>query len=87
MPFSRARDWDAVAAIAAENLQHFLGLWAAEQLLEPRNIPEPQLRRLCALAAVTQGCLALHPVALLLQVQEALQAGRATTGADHQTAV
>src|SRR5882672_3352746 len=66
VPLGPARDRDAVAAVAAENLQRLLRLRLAEQLLEPRDILETQFRKIRALLGVAQDRLALHPSALLL---------------------
>jgi hypothetical protein len=60
-----------------ENLQDLLRLRPAEQLLEPRDVLETQFRRLRALVDVAQGRLALHPIALLLEIQESAQTRRA----------
>jgi hypothetical protein len=77
VPLGLARDRDAVATIAPENLQHVPRLRPAKQLLEARGVFEPQFRGLRARGGVAQGRFALHPVALLREVQESLEAGRA----------
>src|SRR5688500_8522597 len=75
VPLGLARDRDAVAAVAPENLQDLLRLRPAEQLLEPRDIFETQFRGFRALVDVAQDRLALHPIALLLYIQESEQTG------------
>src|SRR5882672_1083336 len=79
VPLGPARDRDAVAAVAVENLQDLLRLRLrlAEQLLEPRDILETQFRKIRALLGVAQDRLALHPIALLLEIQESAETGRA----------
>src|SRR5688572_33248205 len=77
MPLGPARDRDAVAAVAPENLQDLLRLRPAQQLLEFRDVFETQFRGLRALAGVAQDRLALHPVALLLEIKESAKTGRA----------
>jgi hypothetical protein len=77
MPLGPARDRDAVAAIAPENFQDLLRLRPAEQLLEPRDVFETQFQGLRALVGVAQDCRALHPIALLLEIQKSAQTGGA----------
>src|SRR5688500_11949307 len=77
MPLGPARDRDAVAAIAVENLQDFLCLRLAQQLLEASEIIEAQFQRFEALVDVVQRRLAVQPVALLLEIEEAAQTGSA----------
>src|SRR5262245_15597067 len=68
VPLGPARDREAVAAVAAENLPDLLRLRPAQQRLEPRDVLETQFRRLRALVDVAQDRLALHPLALLLEI-------------------
>ena len=70
VPLGLAWDRDAVAAVAPENLQNLLRLRPAEQLLKPRDVLETQFRELRALVGVAQDRPALHPIALLLEIQE-----------------
>src|SRR5262245_13145596 len=77
MPLGPARDRDAVAAVAPENLQDLLRLRPAQQLLKPRDVFETQFQGLRALVGVTRVRLALHPIALLLEIQESAQTGGA----------
>ena len=77
MPLGPARDRDAVAAVAPENLQDLLRLRPAQQLLKPRDVFETQFHGLRALVGVVQDCIALHPIALLLEIQESAQTGGA----------
>src|SRR5919106_2210262 len=73
MPLGPARDRDAVAAVAPENLQDLLRLRPAQQLLKPRDVFETQFQGLRALVDVGRDRLALHPIALLLEIQESAQ--------------
>ena len=78
MPLGPARDRDAVAAVAPENLQDLPRLRPAQQLLKPRDVFETQLKGdLRVLVGVAQDRLALHPIALLLEIQESAQTGGA----------
>src|SRR5688572_32190673 len=77
VPLGPERDRDAAAAVAPENLQDLLSLRSAEQLLKPRDIFETQFQGFCALVSVAQDCLALHPIALLLEIQEPAKTGHA----------
>src|SRR5205823_504941 len=76
-PLGLARDRDAVAAVALENLQDLLRLRPAEQLLKPRDVLEAQFRELRALVGVAQDRPALHPIALLLEIQESAKTSSA----------
>src|SRR5689334_1899531 len=75
MPLGLARYRDAVAAVAPENLQDLFRLWLSEQLLEARDVFEAQFRGFRALVGVAQDRPALHPVALLLEIQELSKTG------------
>ena len=77
MPLGSARDRDAVTAVAPENLQDLLRLRPAQQLLKPRDVFETQFQGLRALVDIMQDRLALHPIALLLEIQESAQTGGA----------
>src|SRR6188472_2028563 len=77
MPLGPARDRDAAAAVALENLQDLLRLRPAQQLLKPRDVFETQFQGLRALVDVARDRLALHPIALLLEIQESAQTGGA----------
>src|SRR5262249_55239163 len=68
------RDREAIAAVMAENLQDFFRLRFAQKLFEARDIFESQLRRFRTLCRIPQDRLALHPLALLLEIQESPQA-------------
>ena len=46
MPLGPARDRDAVAAVAPENLQDLLRLRPAQQFLKPRDVFETQFQGL-----------------------------------------
>src|SRR5690242_12243057 len=79
----RARDRDAVEAVAPENLQGLLRLRHAPQLVEAREIFETQLRRFRALGHVARVRLALQLLLLLLEAEEPAKASLvlAATGA------
>src|SRR5689334_14568447 len=77
MPLRPARDRDAVAAVAPENLKDLLRLRPPQQLLKPRDVFETQFQGLRALVDVARNRLALHPIALLLEIQESVQTGGA----------
>src|SRR5262245_11066044 len=77
MPLGPARDRNAVAAVAPENFQDFLRVRPAQQLLKPRDVFETQLQGLRALVCVARDRLALHPIALLLEIQQPAQTGGA----------
>ena len=80
MPLGPARDRDAVAAVAPENLQDLLRLRPAQQLLKPRDVFETQFQGFRALVGVARDRLALHPIALLPEIQEPAQTGGAWAG-------
>ena len=77
MPLGPARDREAVAAVAPENLQDLLRLRPAQQLLKPRDVFETQFQGLLTFVGIAQDRLALHPIALLLEIQESAQTGGA----------
>ena len=77
MPLGLPRDRDAVASVAPENLQYFLCLRPAEQFFKAHNIFETHFRGIRALVGVAQNRPTLHPLALLLEVQESLKTGSA----------
>src|SRR5262245_14748952 len=77
MPLGPARDRDAAAAVAPENLQDLLRLRPAQQLLKPRDVFETQFQGLRELVDVAWDRLVLHPIALLLKIQESAQTGGA----------
>jgi len=54
-----------------------LRLWPVQQLLKPRSVLETQFQRLKALVDIVQDPLALHPIALLLEIKESAQTGGA----------
>ena len=70
MTLGLARDGDAGFAVEPENLQGFLRLRAAKQLLKPRDIFEALFQRLRALVGVGWVRLTFHPTVLLLGIQE-----------------
>src|SRR5207237_8954853 len=75
VPLRPARDRDAVATVAPENVQDRLRLRPAQQLLEPRDISEPQFETFRAPVGVLQDRLTLQPVALLPEIHEPPQTG------------
>ena len=68
MALGPARDGQAVAAIAAENFQHLLRLWPAQQFLEPPGIFESLLEGLRAFIGVGRDWPPLQPIALLIEI-------------------
>ena len=75
MPLGPARDREAVAAVAPEDLENLLRLRPPQQLLIPSGVFETQFQGLRALVGVVRERLALHPVALLLGIEETAEAG------------
>src|SRR5215216_2364879 len=72
-----ARDRDALAAVAPENLQDLSRLRPAEQLLKARDVLETQFRGIRTLDGIMQDRLALQPIALLPEIQKSAQTGSA----------
>jgi len=75
MPLGLAGDRDAVAPVTPEYIECFLCLRPAEQLLVARGVFEAQFRGIRALIGVAKDRFALHPIALLLEIQELAKTG------------